>query len=394
MLDKMHQLEGIVARMQDALGAQNYAIRDVQDQVSEINKELGKMHLSSDNSTKFTFKADLRPIKERPSKERLHKSSMSRRSNSTISVDSNSSEFKTVLSPMLPKPQKLEEEEEEEDENYKRISCMLETLLKDAQSAVDYSPMSSSVFFDAQEEIPPVTAADSAPILGEALLCDEPVNVKSLTSSEITVSEGASREAELLDQALYDLEKSANHLPDVSGEELPDPTVITGEAVEVRFYCQVTRGGERPVRHELRRKLVFPSLTSNSAAFLKRLLLPAPTDSSALTIKSSTSPSSYTIAARAVGTVQVLYWMLLMTIGALLLDAYLCELASKEVIKVVACMNPPEEISRRRFKQITASPSTLALADGATEDERVDLDNHLEEVRGPRRRRRNRRNSM
>jgi hypothetical protein len=96
------------------------------------------------------------------------------------------------------------------------------------------------------------------------------------------------------------------------------------------------------------------------------------------------------IAARAIGTVQLMYWMLLMTIGALMMDVYLCELAGKQVVKVVQVLSPTaleQAAEKAKVKQIEAPVQESKV-------KRIE-DSAVEKVaEGPRPRRRHRRVSF
>ncbi|RKP07978.1 hypothetical protein THASP1DRAFT_30216 [Thamnocephalis sphaerospora] len=143
---------------------------------------------------------------------------------------------------------------------------------------------------------------------------------------------------------------------------LVDPaTASSVDAVEVRFYCQVTRTGNAPQRHEMRRRLVLPLLTGANMTpnNLRQIITGSAMAGSSLTgtelatsnahnIQVAAPSSRKSVVRRALGTVQLMYWLLLFTLGVLMLDAYLCELAGTQAVQVVDNIRPDEQRRRPR----------------------------------------------
>jgi hypothetical protein len=145
---------------------------------------------------------------------------------------------------------------------------------------------------------------------------------------------------------------------------LVDPSSANSvDAVEVRFFCQINRTGNVSQRHEMRRRLVLPLLTgaNMTPANLGRIisgttLAPTPEEDSStdVTVHDQNAPvSRVSVVRRALGTVQLMYWLLLFTLGVLMLDAYICELASTQAILVVDSIRPDGQ--RRRKLELIAS---------------------------------------
>jgi len=138
----------------------------------------------------------------------------------------------------------------------------------------------------------------------------------------------------------------------LAANSIDDRAVAVGDAIQVRFFCEVQRGGAHPIRHELRRRLVVPMMLPGGVGILRRLMtrdqqnkrltIVREDDGSTLNENVMTTVTSQNLATRAFGTAQLLYWMLLMMLGVLLMDVYLCEMAGRQVVETVECLNPDD----------------------------------------------------
>ncbi|KAI9598622.1 hypothetical protein BDF19DRAFT_419633 [Syncephalis fuscata] len=315
---KMSQLERLVNSLQSALNDQSMAIHDVHGQLTEINDVLHTMQ-----------------SKDEPSK--------------------------------LPQP--IEAERLVEDLRAQQQSFL--NLITDANIAVE-TPVS---FFPAVPELLADTddkaCADNTGLRIEMQRRRQRREKRSGSGARIRpvklIAELSHSDKALNDEVPEEPEDFVDTPElDATTMGLADTNSVTAtngpDAVEVRFYCQVTRTGGEPQRHEIRRRLVLPLITGsnltpgNIRRIMRGEIGTDNTQKNALTNDShctadSTVSASYrgSVIRRALGTVQLMYWLLLFTLGVLMLDTYLCELAGSQAVSVVDGICPEE---RRRHARI------------------------------------------
>ncbi|KAI8049951.1 hypothetical protein BDF22DRAFT_657490 [Syncephalis plumigaleata] len=314
-------------------------------------------------------------------------------------------------------------EDAEDDGNYLRLCSMLENLIADANIAVE-SPV--SIFPEVpttRESIDDTTNAMSSSV-GSVAVSDvddeyslhndlqrrrqrrerrsgsgariRPVKlVSELNQShaeldDIMVDRSPTaivNTPELTSMNEEEQEEDEEAMSSILREEvglLDIDTMSTSEdgpdAVEVRFFCQVKRTGETPQQHEIRRRLVLPLLTGNNLmpSNIRRIICgdmgatdSVDSDKSVVSAGNGTRALSGayrgSVIRRALGTVQLMYWLLLFTLGVLMLDTYLCELAGSQAVHVVDGICPEERRrSRRRPYGLLATDVAHQSTDPAT----------------------------
>ncbi|RKP25408.1 hypothetical protein SYNPS1DRAFT_28863 [Syncephalis pseudoplumigaleata] len=372
---KMSQLEQLVNSLQTALNDQSMAIHDVHGQLTEINDVLHTMQ-AKDGSTSSasTKEAAKQPIEPERLVEDLRaaaaKFSSAKKPTASASEKAVEAAKEDVANDDDDDDGDDTFEDAEDDGNYLRLCSMLENLIVDANIAVETSV---SVFPEVPADADTASATiDAVAPSMESAASGDPGDDTSAHSDMLRrrqrrerrsgsgarirpvklVAEPGQSHAALDDKAVAGAE-SAFGLPDDEVGLLDADTVATDDgpdAVEVRFFCQVKRTGETPQQHEIRRRLVLPLLTGNNLmpSNIRRIVC-GEMGAAAVAAGGDTSVSYRgSVIRRALGTVQLMYWLLLFTLGVLMLDTYLCELAGSQAVHIVDGICPEDRRRHRR----------------------------------------------
>ncbi|KAK9766728.1 hypothetical protein K7432_003997 [Basidiobolus ranarum] len=331
MLDKMVHLESLCSSMQTMLEFQTFAYKDVKTHLSEINKSINRL--------------DVRE----PSPPSTPTPQASQKSNELLLENS------SILEPNCEEVVESSfEESSGEDTGYGRVCDMLDHLLNDAKAAISTEPpLEVSYSEDLDEEL-----ASSASLI-------TPIRQKLREEIEKEQLEASSQ-----------VTSFKPPLPDKS---------VKKNTTELRFWCQVVSEGQEQEPYQIQRKLVLPTLTPRKRNSTQSMRSFTSADDNGGQVSLTEPEGTVGIYDQSKTVISMIYWTLLFTLGALLLDRYLIELASAQVA------NAMEHISPDRQVEFTE------LSDAESDDEEtreIEYQSEDSEVETPLRRRRIRRYSM
>ncbi|ORX99746.1 hypothetical protein K493DRAFT_108543 [Basidiobolus meristosporus CBS 931.73] len=192
----------------------------------------------------------------------------------------------------------------DEDAGYDRVCNMLDHLLNDAKAAINTeSPLDISYSEDLDEE---------------------------LTSSASLITPVRSELREKKEKEQMEVAPKTPYF------EPPLPTgSIKKNTTELRFWCQVVKDGEEQEPYQIQRKLVLPNITPRKKSSTRSL------DSASGQISCAEPAGIYD---QSKTVMSMIYWTLLFTLGALLLDRYLIELASAQVANAMEYISPDRQV--------------------------------------------------
>lgn len=322
LYQKMLSLESMVSTIHESVVDQGTTYVDVASQLKEIN----------DSMSRFQQEASIRLRKKLATTSSHTPSALSE-----FSLDCEQTLEPSEIASCTDSYDKEDKAAEEETIRYQRVCSLLESLITDANSVLDSTPLPEDIALPEEEED-----------FDETEPANQPLN--QISSSDLSEP--------------FDIDNVT--------QEFDNTDFAPDDVVEVKFYCQVTRGGSQMQRHELSQRLVLPLLNDAQDVDLDRLaLLPSldglPDSQRVIhaEVDSQLLPNMFFDNGNSAQkmVISLLYWTFLFTVGSILFDSALCNMAGFQVVTLLNSISGTSSPTRNRSQTLISYPVTDADAE-------------------------------
>lgn len=318
LYQKMLSLESMVSTIHESVVDQGTTYIDVASQLKEIQ----------DSMSRFQQEASIRLRKKLAVTGSLTPSAFSE-----FSLDCDQTIESSGIASCTDSFDKDEKETAEETIRYQRVCSLLESLITDASSVLDSTPLPEDIALPEEDE--------------DDFNYSEPANQPLNQISRSDLSEP------------FDINNIS--------QEFDNNAFAPDDVVEVKFYCQVTKGGSQMQRHELSQRFILPLLNDAQDVDVDRLaLLPSLDglpDAQRVIHTEFDNQLLPNILFDNVNSAQkmvisLLYWTFLFTVGSILFDSALCNMAGFQVVTLLNSISGASPPTRNRSQTLISHPVT------------------------------------